>query len=69
MTVALALTLISTMAMAEDRDRRVVPSRPLPAKVDSIIAAADAAQLRQDAQQKAWDRKVKALTGTVCTGC
>jgi hypothetical protein len=41
----------------------------LPEKVDGIGAAAEAAQHRHDAQQMAWDRKMKALTGTICTGC
>jgi hypothetical protein len=65
---ALAIVLVATVAAAQER-RRVAAPPVLPEKVDSISAAAEAAQHRHDAQQKAWDRKMKALAGTICTGC
>ena len=66
---ALALLLIPTMSAAQERDQRAAPRSVVTEKVSSINAAAEAAQHRHDAQQKAWDRKMKALTGTICTNC
>jgi hypothetical protein len=65
---AVAVVLVATVAAAQERGRVAAPP-VLPKKVDSINAAAEAAQHRHDAQQKAWDRKMKALEGTICTGC
>jgi hypothetical protein len=65
---ALAVVLVTTVAAAQERGRVAAPPA-LPEKADAISAAAEAAQHRHDAQQKAWDRKMKALTGTICTAC
>jgi hypothetical protein len=64
----LAFVLVPTVPAAQERGRVAAPP-VLPEKVDSISAAAAAAQHRHDAQQKAWDRKMKGLAGTICTGC
>jgi hypothetical protein len=68
---ALALLLSSTLVGAQQTNPRVTPP-PAEKKVGSpgdTEALAAAAQQRNDARQKAWDQKMKALTGTVCTGC
>jgi hypothetical protein len=68
---AFALVLIPIVAGAENRDRRVVPPvadhKARPVAEPDIMA--EAAQRRQDAQQKAWDQKMKAAASTICTGC
>jgi hypothetical protein len=70
---ALALVLTSTPAWAQERSlRAATPPVPIQKKVESAAetdAMAKAAQQRNDAQQNAWDRKMKAITGTICTGC
>ena len=40
-------------------------SKPSGVVVDSGKAARD----RMDAQQAAWDKKMKAVSGTICVGC
>ena len=70
LVVALAIVLSSTLAAAQERKiGAVIPPASAEKKVSETEAMANAAQQRSDAQQKAWDRTMKALTGTVCTGC
>ena len=73
LAAALALMLSSTLANAQERKSGVISSPPSAEKktgsIGSAEAMANAAQQRSDAQQKAWDQKMKALTGTICTGC
>jgi hypothetical protein len=65
-----ALVLIPTIAAGQDRPPRVAtPPAPKAGSVVQTDVLAEAAQRRQDEQQKAWDRKMKAATGGVCTGC
>jgi hypothetical protein len=42
-----------------------------PAKETELTAEADykAQRERDEARQRMWDRKMKALTGSICTGC
>jgi hypothetical protein len=69
LAAALAIVLSSTLATAQERKLgAVIPPPSAEKKVSETEAMANAAQQRSDAQ-KAWDRKMKALTGTVCTGC
>lgn len=39
------------------------PARPTPVDEGAM------AQARMEAQQRTWDRKMKALSGSICTGC
>jgi hypothetical protein len=72
LAAGLVLVLTSTLATAQERGLRAATPPAPEKKVGSIgeaDAMANAAQKRNDAQQKAWDQKMKALTGTICTGC
>jgi hypothetical protein len=75
LAVALALFLASTtLAAAQERTSRpaipqISTEKKEGPKGGGTEEMANAAQQRNDAQQKAWDRKMKALTGTICTGC
>jgi hypothetical protein len=70
LAATLVIVLSSTLAAAQERKLgAAIPPASAETKVSATEAVANAAQQRSDAQQKAWDRKMKALTGTVCTGC
>jgi hypothetical protein len=49
-----------------------LPSGATAAKPSPVAVAVDpgkAARDRMDAQQAAWDKKMKAVSGTICVGC
>ena|SRR5215207_8342430 len=71
LVAAFALVLSSTVAVAQHTNPRPATSpaeKKMGSPGDTDVMAA-AAQQRNDARQRAWDQKMKALTSTVCTGC
>ena len=62
--------VLSPSAAAEGRDPRShIPEHKKVFSAKQSKDIGDAVQRRDEARQKAWDRKLKAITKGVCVGC
>ena len=69
--VLLATAMLIPIAAAKDNQP---PAPPTPAKTQTYTAEesariGDEVQRRAEARQREWDRKTKALSGSICNGC
>lgn len=69
---SLSLSLVAAFASAT---ATAAPTEKKPSEIEASKTSEwterdyKAARDRDDARQKLWDKKMKALTGSICTGC
>jgi hypothetical protein len=64
-----ALGMVPAQAAPAQREPAAAPTVAPEKKAEWSEADYKTARERDDERQKTWDRKMKALTGSICTGC
>jgi hypothetical protein len=64
-----AFGMVPVQAAPVQREPVTAPTIAPEKKVEWTEADYKSARDRDDERQKTWDRKMKALTGSICTGC
>lgn len=66
---ALSWTPAQSAPGEQRKAEQTSPKDREPGKSEAMESGSKAARERDDARQRLWDRKMKALAGSVCSGC